>query len=90
MTEQPIIIEGEANIRLAALITLAHALVLEIRTGMRVSSRSNLLHAAISQGVVPNDGSKPRKKSILRLTVAKIKEARPDYEPSPMMLDAMG
>jgi hypothetical protein len=90
MSEQPVVIEGADNVKVAALIALAHALVLEISTGMKVSSRTNLLHAAISQGVVPNDGSKPRKKTILRLTVDKIKESWPDYEPNLRMRKAMG
>lgn len=88
--QEVVTIEGPENVKVAALISLAHALVLEISTGMKVSNRSNLLHTAINQGVVPNDGSKPRKKSILRMTVAKIQESWPEYEPNLRMRKAMG
>lgn len=70
-----------------ALVTLASALALEINTGMRLS-RIPALQAAKNLGVIPKD-KRGNKKQALRLTVEKIKEARPDYEPKGSVAKAL-
>lgn len=71
------VITGE-DIPVFALITLASALALEINTGMQ-ASRIPALQGAKNLGVIPK-GKRGNKKEALRLTVEKIKEARPEYE----------
>lgn len=81
------VITGD-DINTFRLLTLAHAAAMEISTGMK-SSRMPLTTAAINCGVIPNDGSRPQKKKILRLTVQKLREVRPDYEPSALIAKAL-
>ena len=81
---EPIIIEGKENVRTATLITLAHALALELNTTMR-AGRLSAYDAAKLQGVIPNDssrGTKNNKVKALKKTLEMIKEQYPDYEPS--------
>ena len=83
MTEQnePIIIEGKDNIRRFTLLQVAHALSLEIVTGMKISHRGSALDAARIQGVIPK-GKRTTKHAALVATVEEIKKLTPDYEPS--------
>lgn len=75
-----IIVTGKDDTRLYQLITLAHALALEINTGMKVS-RTSALQGAKNLGIIPAD-KRGNKKAALKATIAKIKESRPDYEPT--------
>lgn len=70
------------------LLALAHAAALEINTGMK-ATRMPLSTMARNCGVIPNDGTRPQKKKILRLTVQALREARPDYEPSELIAKAL-
>lgn len=83
MTEQnePLIIEGKENVRKFTLLQVAHALSLEIVTGMKISSRGSALDAARIQGVIPK-GKRTTKHAALVATIDAIKELVPDYEPS--------
>ncbi|HCB59156.1 MAG TPA: hypothetical protein DEP82_14875 [Arthrobacter bacterium] len=81
------VVTGE-DISTFRLLALAHAAALEISTGMK-ASRVPLATAARNCGVIPNDGSRPQKKKILRLTVQKLREVRPDYEPSSLIAKAL-
>lgn len=78
-TPAGIIITGP-DINTAALITLAHALAMEINYGMKMS-RIGGLQGAKNLGVIPA-GKRGNKKQALKLTVEKIREARPEYEPN--------
>lgn len=84
-----IIITGAADTRTYALVSLAAALALEMNTGLKASSRISLTQAARNHGVIPDDGSRPHKKKLLRLTVQKIREAWPAYEPSTQVAKAL-
>jgi hypothetical protein len=84
-----IIVTGKEDIRVAALLALAHGIVLELETGMKPTSRWNALAAARNHGVIPSDGSKPQKKKLLRLTVQAIRAAKPDWEPSEYLSKAL-
>lgn len=70
------------------LLALVHAAALEVSTGMK-ASRIPLSTAARNCGVIPNDGSRPQKKKILKLAVQKMREVRPDYEPSALVAKAL-
>lgn len=84
-----IIITGKEDIRVAALLTLAHAIVLEMTTGMKPTRNFSALNVARYHGLVPDDGSKPQKKKLLRLTVQAIREAKPGWEPSEYIAKAL-
>ena len=79
-----IVVTGD-DTRTAALVTLAHAITMEMTTDLRMSSRVSLLQVARNHGVVPDDGTRPHKKKLLKLTLAKIKESWPEYAPSEKM-----
>ncbi len=86
---EPIIIEGPENTRAATLLTLAHALALEINLpGMVLSSRGSALDAARIQGVIPK-GKRTTRKAALAATIAAIKEKWPEYEPTKSVARAM-
>lgn len=70
------------------LLALAHAAALEITTGLR-ASRLPLTQMARNAGVIPADGSRPQKRKILKLTVQKLRDIRPDYEPSASVAKAL-
>lgn len=78
---KPVVIEGKENIRRFTLLQVAHALSLEIVTGLRVSSRGSALDAARIQGIIPK-GKRVTKHNALLATIDAIKEITPDYEPS--------
>lgn len=81
------VITGD-DIPVFQLLALAHAAALEINTTLR-ASRMPLIQMARNAGVIPADGSRPQKKKILRLTVQKLREVRPDYEPSASIAKAL-
>lgn len=81
------IVTGKEDINTFALITLASALALEISTGMKMS-RISALQGAKNLGVIPAD-KRGNKKQALKATIAKIKQARPDYEPAPTVARAL-
>lgn len=83
-----VIITGEDTL-IVPLVALAHGIVLEMNTGMKPTSRWNALAIARNHGVVPNDGSRPQKKKILRLTVQKLRELKPGWEPSAHLAKAL-
>lgn len=76
------------DIQTFRLLALVHAAALEVSTGMK-ATRIPLATAARNCGVIPDDGSRPQKKKILRLTVQKLREVRPDYEPSALVAKAL-
>lgn len=81
-------VTGKDDINIVRLLTLAHAAALEINTGMK-ASRIPLTTAARNCGVILDDGSRPQKKKILRLTVQELRRLRPDYEPSSLIAKAL-
>lgn len=78
-----------ADTRIVPLVALAHGIILEMETGMKPTSRWNPLTVARNHGVIPNDGSRPQKKKLLRLTVQKIRELKPNWEPSAHIAKAL-
>jgi hypothetical protein len=83
-----VIITG-ADTRIVPLVALAHGLVLQMETGMKPSRNWNPLAVARNHGVIPDDGSKPQKKKLLRLTVQKLRELKPEWEPSEHIAKAL-
>jgi hypothetical protein len=83
-----VIITG-ADTRIVPLVALAHGLVLQMETGMKPSRHWNPLAVARNHGVIPDDGSKPQKKKLLRLTVQKLRELKPEWEPSEHIAKAL-
>ena len=84
-----VIVTGKDDIRVVALTTLAHAIVLEMKTGMKPTRNFSALRVARHHGVVPDDGTKPQKKKLLRLTVQAIRAAKPGWEPSAHLAAAL-
>lgn len=81
--------KGSEEVRVFTLITLAHALAMEINMpGMRVSSRGSALDAARIQHVIPA-GKRVSRKDALKATVAAITELRPDYEAKSLVKKAL-
>jgi hypothetical protein len=76
-----IIVTGKEDIRITALLTLAHGIVLEMETGMKPTRNFSALNIARHHGLIP-EGTRPHKKKILRLVVQEIREAKPGWEPS--------
>jgi hypothetical protein len=70
-----------------ALLTLAHALAMKINHGMELS-RIPALQGAKNLGIIPKD-KRGNTKTALRLTVQKLREVRPDYEPSALITKAL-
>ena len=79
-------VTGE-DIPVFALLALTHALALEINTGMQ-ASRIPALTAAKNLGIIPKD-KRGNKKVALRLAVQKLREVRPDHEPSSSVAKAL-
>lgn len=77
-----------ADIPVFALLTLAHALALEINHPGMKASRIPALTGAKNLGVIPKD-KRGNKKQALKLTVQKLREVRPDYEPSTLIAKAL-
>lgn len=86
MSDGGFVITGK-DIPLFQLITLASALALEINTGMK-ASRTSGLQGAKNLGIIPA-GKRGNKKQALKLTIAKIQEARPEYVPNTSVLKAL-
>lgn len=81
-----IIVTGE-DINTYALLTLAHALAMKINHGMEMS-RIPALTGAKNLGIIPKD-KRGNAKQALKLTVQKLREVRPDYEPSGSVAKAL-
>ena len=81
MTNEPIIITGEDNIRFATGLAVASALALEIVTGLQISRHGSGIKAAQIQGFIPA-GKRTTRKAALKAVVAELKRRRPDYEPT--------
>lgn len=84
-----IVVTGAEDIHLTRILTLASGLALEINTGLRMSRHFSPLQAARNCGLVPDDGTKPRSKKLLALTIAELRRLRPDYEPNSTVAKAM-
>lgn len=82
-----VIITGP-DVSTAALITLAHALAIEINMPGMKMTRISALQGAKNLGVIPQ-GKRGNKKQALKATVEKIREARPDYEPTGSVAKAL-
>lgn len=77
------------DIRTYALVNVAVALAVEInRPGMQLTSRITGLQAAKNHGIIPKD-KRGNKKQALKLTVQKIREEWPGYEPSATVAKAL-
>lgn len=87
-TNGAVIITGKDDIRVAALLTLAHGIALEMETGLKPTRNFSALNIARYHGLIP-EGTKPQKKKILRLTVQAIREALPGWEPSGSVAKAL-
>jgi hypothetical protein len=83
-----IIVTGKEDIRITALLTLAHGIVLEMETGMKPTRNFSALNIARHHGLIP-EGTRPHKKKILRLVVQEIREAKPGWEPSEHLAKAL-
>lgn len=82
-----IMITGTENIRTATILTVAHGLAFEIKTGMQMSSRGSMLKAAKIQGIVP--ATSRSKKAALKECVKLLKERQPDYTPSKTITEVL-
>lgn len=76
-----------ADIKTTALKMVALALATEITGGMSLTRISGL-QAAKNHGIIPKD-KRGNKKQTLKLTVQKIREQDPGYEPSAMVAKAL-
>jgi hypothetical protein len=83
-----VVITGKEDIRIAALTTLAYAIVTEMETGMKPTRNFSALRVAQYHGLIP-EGTRPHKKKILRLVVQAIREAKPGWEPSAHLAKAL-
>lgn len=81
-----LVITGE-DIPVYALTTLAHALAFKITTGMEMS-RIPALQGAKNLGVIPKD-KRGNAKTALKLTVQKLRESKPGWEPSGTVAKAL-
>jgi hypothetical protein len=81
-----ITVTGE-DVNTFALLALAHALAMKINHGMEIS-RIPALTAAKNHGIIPAD-KRGNAKTALKLTVQRIREVRPDYEPSGSVTKAL-
>lgn len=81
-----LVITGE-HIPVYALLNLAHALAMEINHGMKLTRISGI-QGAKNLGVIPKD-KRGNKKQALQLTVQKLRDAQPGYEPSPLIAKAL-
>lgn len=86
------IITGPADTKTYALVTLAHALAMEINSpnGMQLT-RIKAIKAAANHGIVPagTRGTAKAKRDALKLTVQTIRENWPSYEPGTMVAKAL-
>lgn len=76
------------DINTFALLTLASALALEINHPGLKASRTPALTGAKNLGIIPK-GKRGNKRQALRLTVQKLREVRPEYEPSTTVAKAL-
>jgi hypothetical protein len=84
-----IIITGKADIRVAALTTLAYAIVTQMETGMVPTRNFSALRVALHHNVPIPEGTRPQKKKLLRLVVQEIRAAKPGWEPSAHLAKAL-
>lgn len=81
---ETIVIDTPDGIYMYRLLSIAHSLAFEIKTGMKMS-RISALKVAKADGLTKAS----RKPAALRDVVAAIQERNPDYEPSGQILEAM-
>lgn len=82
-----LVITGTEDINTYALLTLASALAFKINTGMEMS-RIPALQGAKNLGIIPKD-KRGNAKTALKLTVQRIREGKPGYEPSGTIAKAL-
>lgn len=82
-----IIITGD-DIPTFALLSLAGALAMKILHGMEPSSRITALQGAKNLGIIPAD-KRGNAKQALKLTVQKLRDTIPGYEPSATVAKAL-
>jgi hypothetical protein len=83
-----IIITGKEDINTTALLYLASALAMKISHGMEPSSRVTALQGAKNLGIIPQD-KRGNAKQALKLTVQKLRDTIPGYEPSATVAKAL-
>lgn len=77
------------DIKTYALVNVAMALAVEIvRPGMQLTRACTGLQAAKNHGIIPKD-KRGNKKQALKLTVQRIREEWPGYEPSATVAKAL-
>ena len=82
-----ILITGE-DIPTYVLLSFIHAAALEINTGMSMA-RMPLNTAARNIKLIPDDGKRPTKRTLLRLAIEKMQTIDPGYEPSASVAKAV-
>ena len=81
-----IVVTGE-DISTYSLLALAHALAFKVSHGREIS-RVPALTGAKNLGIIPKD-KRGNAKAALKLTVQKIREVQPGYEPSGTVAKAL-
>lgn len=84
-----VVITGKDDIRIAALTTLAYAIVTEMQTGLKPTRNFSALRVALNHGVPIPEGTRPQKKKLLRLIVQEIRACKPGWEPSEHLAKAL-
>ena len=84
-----VVITGKEDIRVAALTTLAYAIVTKMETGMVPTRGFSALRVALYHGVPIPEGTKPQNTKLLRLVVQEIRKAKPQWEPSAHLAKAL-
>lgn len=84
-----VIITGADDIRVAALTTLAYAIITEMETGMKPTRNFSALRVALNHNVPIPVGTRPQKKRLLRYVVQEIRSCKPGWEPSGKLAKAL-
>lgn len=84
MTNETIVIDTPEGINMYRLLTIAHSLAFEAKTGMKMS-RISALKVARQEGYTKSN----RKPAALRDVIAVIQSYDPDYEPTQMMKEVL-
>jgi len=79
------VIDTPEGMQYVRILTVAHALTLEINTGMKMSRGISALKVAKRDGLTTHS----RKPAALRDVVAVLQEINPDYVPDKRMEEAM-
>jgi uncharacterized protein with FMN-binding domain len=84
MTNETIVIDTPDGIYMYRLLSIAHSLAFEIKTGMKMS-RISALKVARADGITKSN----RKPAALRDVVAHIQSLNPDYVPEGQIKEAL-